>query len=109
MGHVRNMLLGNSIAALLEKSGHKVKKIEIVNDRGIHICKSMLAYKLFGDNQEPDKKTDHYVRDWYVRFAKEAANNESLNEQAQDMLKARENYDEEVRTLRKTMNDWAES
>jgi arginyl-tRNA synthetase len=85
-------------------AGYKSIKVEVVNDRGIHICKSMLAYQLFGNNAEPDKKSDHYVGDRYVRFAQEAEKDPSLNEQAQAMLRAWENGDADVRLLWKKMN-----
>ena len=69
--HVRNMLLGNALSAIATYAGYEVKKVDIVNDRGIHICKSMLAYREFWNNEEPNKKSDHYVWDWYVRYDQE--------------------------------------
>jgi len=65
------MLLGNALAAISAHAGYDVSKVDIVNDRGVHICKSMLAYQKFGNNAEPDKKSDHYVGDWYVRYDQE--------------------------------------
>lgn len=102
--HVRNMLLGNALDLIASFAGYKSVKVEVVNDRGIHICKSMLAYQLFGNNTEPDKKSDHYVGDRYVRFAQEAEKDPSLNEQAQAMLRAWEDCDAEVRALWQKMN-----
>jgi arginyl-tRNA synthetase len=58
---VRNLLLGNSVADILDFAGYEVKKVDIVNDRGIHICKSMLAYQKLGNGAQPNKKSDHYV------------------------------------------------
>lgn len=102
--HVRNMLLGNSLDLICAFAGYTSVKVEVVNDRGIHICKSMLAYQLFWNNAEPDKKSDHFVGDRYVRFAQEVQTDLSLDEQAQAMLRKREDWDEEVRALWKKMN-----
>ena len=104
LGHVRNMILWNSLAKIMTEDGYDIKKVEVINDRGIHICKSMLAYKLFGNNTEPDKKSDHFVGDRYVRYATEEEKNPNLKEQAQEMLRARESGDQEVRILWKKMN-----
>ena len=71
LGHIRNMLLGDSITNILQSLGHDVKKVQVINDRGIAICKSMVAYQLFGDKKTPDDlhvKGDHYVGDMYVLF-----------------------------------------
>lgn len=108
LGHVRNMLLGNILAAVNKFVGHDVVKVEIVNDRGIHICKSMLAYKLFGQDKQPDKKSDHFVGDWYVRFAQESEKNPDLISQAQLMLQEWEAGDVGVRALWSMMNGRAE-
>ena len=104
LGHVRNMVLGNVLARSMTHEWYDIQKVEVVNDRGIHICKSMLAYKLWGNNAEPDKKSDHYVGDWYVRYASEEEKNPELKEQAQSMLRDREDGDPEVRALWKKMN-----
>lgn len=104
LGHVRNMVLGNVLSRSLQYQWYTVTKVEVVNDRGIHICKSMLAYQLWGDGAEPNKKSDHYVGDRYVRYANEVQNDPSLDEQAQAMLRAREQGDKEVHALRKKMN-----
>jgi len=74
LGHVRNNLLGYSVAEIIKASGKRVKKVQIINDRGIHICKSMLAWKLFGEGETPEStgiKGDHLVGKYYVRFDKE--------------------------------------
>ena len=84
--------------------GYDIKKVEVINDRGIHICKSMLAYQLRGNNAEPNKKSDHFVGDRYVRYATEEEKNPALKEQAQEMLRAREAGDPEVKALWKKMN-----
>lgn len=107
LGHVRNMVLGNVLARSMKKEGYDIKKVEVVNDRGIHICKSMLAYHLRGNNAEPDKKSDHYVGDWYIRYAQEQEKNPDLQEQAQAMLRDREDGVPEVRALWKKMNSRA--
>lgn len=104
LGHVRNMLLGNSLDLICAFAGYKSVKVEVVNDRGIHICKSMLAYQLFGNNAEPDKKSDHFVGDRYVRFAQEVEKNPTLDDQAQAMLRAWEDGDATIRALWKKMN-----
>jgi len=98
------MLLGNSLTDILTFAGYQVTKVDIINDRGVHICKSMLAYQLFGDNQEPNKKSDHFVGDRYVRYAQEAGKDPSLEDRIQAMLQQREDGDPEVRALRNRMN-----
>ena len=126
LGHVRNNLLGYSIARIQEANGWKVVKTNIVNDRGIHICKSMLAWKLFGNGETPassGKKGDHLVGDYYVRFDKEyraqvaeltekgmdeetAKKEAPLMQEAQAMLLKWEQGDPEVRALWAEMNQW---
>lgn len=126
LGHVRNNLLGYSLSRILEANGHKVVKTNIVNDRGIHICKSMLAWKKWGDGATPEstgKKGDHLIGDFYVEFdkhfkqevkdltgkglSKEDAEAQSpLMLEAREMLRKWEAGDEEVRSLWKTMNNW---
>ncbi len=107
LGHVRNMLIGVAVGNLLRFQGNQVINTNINNDRGIHICKSMLAYKLFGDGQEPDMKPDHFVGKWYVRFAEEAKKNPDLEVQAQELLRKWEAGDKETIDLWKKMNAWA--
>ncbi len=126
LGHVRNNLLGYSIAKIQEANGWNVVKTNIVNDRGIHICKSMLAWQLFGNGETPEssgKKGDHLIGDYYVRFDieykkqikelvaggmdEETAKKEApLMKEAQAMLLKWEQGDEEVRSLWATMNGW---
>jgi arginyl-tRNA synthetase len=107
LGHVRNMLLGNSIVNLYKKIGYDAKRVEIVNDRGVHICKSMLAYQKFGNNKEPDKKSDHFVGDYYVLYNTKEKETPEFKDEIQEMLVKWENNDEDVRTLWKKMNNWA--
>ncbi len=126
LGHIRNNLLGFSLSEIMKANGYKVVKTNIVNDRGIHICKSMLAWQKFGNGATPEsvgKKGDHLVGDYYVAFDKaykseikelmaggmdedEAKKEAPLMKDAQEMLRKWEAGDEEVRTLWKTMNDW---
>ncbi len=126
LGHVRNNLLGYSISKIQQANGWRVVKTNIVNDRGIHICKSMLAWKLFGNGETPEstgKKGDHLVGDYYVKFdqaykqqvaelvaqgetEEEAKKNAPLMLEAQDMLRRWEAGDDEVRALWRTMNGW---
>lgn len=127
LGHVRNNLLGSSLCRILEANGNRVIKTNIVNDRGIHICKSMLAWKKWGENQTPassGKKGDHLVGDYYVAFDKhfkqevaelmetkkltkeEAEAQSTLMAEARDMLRRWEAADPEIRQLWKMMNDW---
>ena len=126
LGHVRNNLLGYSIAKIQEANGWKVVKTNIVNDRGIHICKSMLAWLKFGNGETPEtsgKKGDHLIGDYYVRFDKEykaqiaelmakgldeetAKKEAPLILEAQEMLRKWEANDPEVRALWAKMNSW---
>ena len=107
LGHIRNMLLGESVSRLLEASGSKVIRANVNNDRGVHICKSMLAYDRWGNDRDPDKKSDHFVGDFYVLFSKEAEKNPELEKEAQEMLVLWEKKDKRVRELWKLMNTWA--
>ncbi|MDO4164567.1 MAG: arginine--tRNA ligase [Bacteroides sp.] len=134
LGHVRNNLLGNALANIIAANGNKVVKTNIVNDRGIHICKSMLAWLKYGNGETPEssgKKGDHLIGDYYVAFdkhykaevkelmaryqsegmneeeAKAKAEAESpLMKEAREMLVKWEAGDPEVRALWKKMNDW---
>ncbi|HAS35267.1 MAG TPA: arginine--tRNA ligase, partial [Flavobacteriales bacterium] len=126
LGHIRNNLLGYSVARLLEASGRKVEKVQIINDRGIHICKSMLAWQKFGDGETPESsgmKGDHLVGKYYVRFdqeykkeisvliaggtdAKEAEKQAPILLEAQSMLVKWEAKDPEVYALWERMNSW---
>ena len=127
LGHVRNNLLGYSLSQILKANGYKVVKTNIVNDRGIHICKSMLAWKKWGEGVTPEtagKKGDHLIGDFYVAFDKhykaelkeimeregvseeEAEKKSELMAEAREMLRKWEAGDPEVRELWKTMNGW---
>ena len=128
LGHIRNNLLGFSLSRILKANGNKVVKTNIVNDRGIHICKSMLAWQKWGNGDTPEsvgKKGDHLIGDYYVAFdrhykaevaelmeknpnmTKEEAEAASpLMQQARDMLRRWEAGDEEIRSLWRTMNSW---
>ena len=126
LGHVRNNLLGYSIARILEASGNRVFKTNIVNDRGIHICKSMLAWQRWGNGATPEstgKKGDHLIGDFYVLFDKhykaeltalmnegktkeEAEAASLLMADARAMLRRWEDGDEEIRSLWSMMNSW---
>ena len=126
LGHIRNNLLGWSVARLLETNGNKVMKVNLVNDRGIHICKSMYAWKVLGNGETPQssgKKGDHLVGDYYVAFnnlykkdvdelvasgmsKEDAEKNAPSLKAAQEMLFKWEQGDAEVVELWKTMNGW---
>ena len=106
-GHVRNMLLGSSMSILLRYKGHEVFEVNLNNDRGVHICKSMLAYKRFGNNREPDKKSDHFVGDFYIKYGELEKENKNIFEEVQELLRLWEAEDPETRLLWKKMNNWA--
>ena len=126
LGHVRNNLLGYSLSKIMEANGYKVVKTNIVNDRGIHICKSMLAWLKWGNGATPEstgKKGDHLIGDFYVAFDKhykaeikeliekgmspeEAEKQAPLIQEAHDMLRRWEAGDPEVRALWEKMNNW---
>lgn len=110
LGHLRNIFLSQAVSNILEKDGKTVTKININNDRGIHICKSMLAYKLWGKNKTPKNekiKSDHFVGDFYVLFANELKKNAKLEEKAQELLQLWEKGDEKTIALWEKMNKWA--
>lgn len=136
LGHVRNIALGAAVSGILGKAGHTVIPVNLVNDRGIHICKSMIAYERWGEEREPDpakreEKGDHFVGDFYVRYntelkkqtealrasapALEKESDEALfgrteiGAATQEMLKQWEAGDPEVRALWERMSDWAMS
>ena len=128
LGHLRNNLLGYSLSKILEANGYKVVKTNIVNDRGIHICKSMIAWLRHGNGATPEStgiKGDHLVGDYYVAFDKdykaevaallaenpgmtedEAKANAPIMKEAQEMLRKWEAGDAEVRALWQKMNSW---
>lgn len=126
LGHIRNNLLGYAVSSILEANGKKVIKTNLVNDRGIHICKSMLAWQKWGNGETPEsskKKGDHLVGEYYVKFdqeykkqvaalkesgvtQEEAEKNAPLLQEAQEMLRQWEAGDNKVHTLWETMNGW---
>ena len=126
LGHLRNIFLGDSVVSLLKAVGHKVVKTQIINDRGIHICKSMVAWKSFGNGETPESsglKGDHLVGKYYVLFDKKykeqvsdlidaGLDKESAQEKAQILIDAQkmlikwEQNDTETRNLWSTMNGW---
>jgi arginyl-tRNA synthetase len=110
LGHLRNDAIGESVARIVEASGAEVRKVNLVNDRGIHICKSMLAYREFGNGETPEstgEKPDRFVGDFYVRFANWAQSDPSAEERAREMLQQWEKGEPDTLELWKTMNDWA--
>ncbi|HOK51930.1 MAG TPA: arginine--tRNA ligase [Bacteroidales bacterium] len=126
LGHIRNNLLGNAVSRILQNVGHRIIKVNLVNDRGIHICKSMLAWQKFGNGATPQStgiKGDHLVGDYYVRFdqeykrqiedliqqgmsPEEAKKSAPILLEAQEMLRRWEAGDPEVLALWKMMNSW---
>jgi arginyl-tRNA synthetase len=127
LGHIRNNLLGYSVAEILKATGHRVVKANLVNDRGVHICKSMLAWAKWGNGETPQSsgiKGDHLIGKYYVLFDKklkeeihpvpsmeeateEAVKNSALMKEVQQMLRAWEAGDKEIIKLWKMMNGWA--
>ena len=105
IGHLKNQAIGMSIIRLLEATSHKVIKKNIISDRGIHICQSMLAYQKWGNGEKPKEKSDHFVGRWYVTFHKRKT--EELEKEVHEMLVKWEKKDKKVRDLWKKMNDWA--
>jgi arginyl-tRNA synthetase len=110
LGHLRNMAIGESVSRILEFNGEEVIRANLNNDRGIHICQSMAAYKMFGKNKTPEqvkKKTDHFVGDFYVMFNEKSKKNKKLEIESHRMLEKWEGGDKETLALWKKMNDWA--
>ncbi|MEI6498379.1 MAG: arginine--tRNA ligase [bacterium] len=109
LGHLRNGALGMAVAKILQSTGAEVIKANLVNDRGVHICKSMLAWQKWGENSTPESwgmKGDHFVGHWYVKFAQELEGDPSLEDQAQEMLQKWETNDPEIIDLWEKMNSW---
>lgn len=126
LGHIRNNLLGWAVSEIQKANGHEVRMVNLVNDRGIHICKSMIAWKKFANGATPEStgaKGDHFVGDYYVRFDKEykaeikklmeggmeeeeAKKQAPILQEAQEMLRKWEAGDKETIDLWRTMNDW---
>ena len=126
LGHLRNIFLGDSMSRILEANGKKVYRVQIINDRGIHICKSMIAWKLFADGESPESlnmKGDKFVGDYYVKYNKEnqkqikklinkgmseeeASKQTELAKGAVNLLKLWEEKDKSTIELWKMMNEW---
>tara|TARA_B110000037_G_scaffold76930_1_gene92025 strand:+ start:20533 stop:22302 length:1770 start_codon:yes stop_codon:yes gene_type:complete len=126
LGHLRNNFLGYSVSNILEANGHEVKKVQIINDRGIHICKSMVAWQKYGNNETPEStgiKGDKLIGEYYVKFdqvykeqikeleasgqtEKEAKSQAPIFKEAQQMLLKWEAKDTDVYSLWEKMNDW---
>lgn len=109
LGHLRNNFIGMALANALADQGYKVLTTEIINDRGIHISKSMLAYQKHGDNRTPESegvKGDRFVGDYYVKYSLDEKDNPEIIEEVRELLRAWENGDSEVRALWRRMNDW---
>ncbi len=110
LGHLRNNILGEALANILKSQNFKIIKTNLVSDRGIHICKSMLAYQKWGNNETPKSsvlKGDYLVGKYYVLFGKKAEENPKLLEEAQDLLRKWETGDKETIKLWRKMNNWA--
>ena len=126
LGHIRNIVLGDSVSRIIEATGKNVKRVQIINDRGIHICKSMLAWQNFGNGETPEKanmKGDHLVGKYYVKFNQEynkelaelrgqgysedeCIDKSKLNKEAKELLLRWESNDSEVIKLWSQMNNW---
>ena len=105
VGHLRNTVLGMALSNILEFNGYKVLRVNLINDRGIHVSKSMLAYKKWGANKKPKIKPDHFVGNYYSMFEKKS--DKKLEKEAQDLLKKWESNDSETIKLWRKLNDWA--
>lgn len=109
LGHIRNIVIGDSLSRMLKATKKRLAKTCVVNDRGVHICKSMLAYQKFGEGKTPESenvKSDHFVGDYYVRYDIESKKNPSMEDEVKDMLIKWEKSDNEVIKLWKLMNSW---
>lgn len=109
LGHARNGCIGMATANLLEFAGYNVVRANLINDRGIHICKSMYAWQTWGEGSSPETaemKGDHFVGKWYVRFNLEAEADPALNDVASNMLLQWENEEPEIRRIWELMNSW---
>ncbi|AJA90392.1 arginyl-tRNA synthetase [Borreliella chilensis] len=110
VGHLRNDVIGESLSRILKAVGAKITKINLINDRGVHICKSMLAYKKFGNGITPEKafkKGDHLIGDFYVKYNKYSQKNENAEKEIQDLLLKWEQKDEDTIKLWEKLNKWA--
>lgn len=110
LGHLRNNILGESLSRITAAAGAEVRKVNLINDRGVHICKSMLAYQVYGGGRTPEDeglKSDHFVGKYYVMFNTLKAEDPAAEAKAQELLRRWEAGDPEVMELWKTMNKWA--
>ncbi len=110
LGHLRNDSIGESVSRILAANGASVRKVNLINDRGIHICKSMLAYLKFGNGSSPEQegmKSDHFVGKYYVRYNEWSKEYPGAEQEAREMLRAWESGDPDVTALWKKMNTWA--
>ncbi len=110
LGHLRNNILGESLSRITAAAGAEVRKVNLINDRGVHICKSMLAYQVYGGGRTPEDeglKSDHFVGKYYVMFNTLKAEDPTAEAKAQELLRRWEAGDPEVIGLWKTMNKWA--
>jgi len=109
LGHLRNGALGSALVEIFKASGNKVISANLINDRGVHICKSMLSWLKWGGGETPETakmKGDHFVGKWYVKYGLEEEKNPTLKDEVQEMLKKWEAEDKEVRELWQKMNAW---
>ena len=109
LGHLRNDSIGMSVARIMAANGADVRKVNLINDRGVHICKSMLAYKKFGEGSTPEntgKKSDHFVGDYYVKFNSWSKEYPEAEAEARTMLKDWESGVEDIQALWEMMNEW---
>jgi len=109
LGHLRNGALGMAVSSMFEATGHRVVKANLVNDRGVHICKSMLAWQRWGNGTTPESegiKGDHFVGNYYVRYSRETEKDHRLEDEVQQMLQQWEAGDPQTVKLWKMMNGW---
>jgi arginyl-tRNA synthetase len=112
LGHLRNDAIGESLSHILLAAGASLRKVNLINDRGVHICKSMLAYRMFGGSSTPDSagmKGDHFVGDFYVKYAQHAKDHPEADGEVREMLRRWEEGDPETVALWKKMNSWVMS
>jgi arginyl-tRNA synthetase len=112
LGHLRNDAIGESLSRILAAAGTVVRKVNLINDRGVHICKSMLAYQLFGGGATPESegvKGDHFVGDYYVKYAQHAKDHPEAEEKVRELLRKWEEGDKETVSLWRRMNGWVVS
>jgi arginyl-tRNA synthetase len=112
LGHLRNDAIGESLSRILLAAGARLRKVNLINDRGVHICKSMLAYRMFGGSSTPESagmKGDHFVGDFYVKYAQHAKDHPEAEGEVREMLRKWEEGDTETVALWKTMNSWVMS